>query len=81
MDDLGWLKIDGKTVIADPGDVSKPNDSGSVYLSAGEHSIETGERNIWGTSSMHLQWEPPGQAVQIVPSQALVPDTSECRPG
>ncbi len=78
---LGWLKIDGKTVIADPGDVAKPNDSGSIYLSAGEHSIETGERNIWGASSMHLHWQPPGQTVQIVPSQALVPDTSECRPG
>jgi hypothetical protein len=81
VDDLGWLKIDGKTVIADPGDVSKPNDTGSVHLGAGEHSIETGERNIWGTSSMHLQWQPPGQPVQIVPAQALVPDTSECHPG
>ena len=81
VDDLGWLKIDGKTVIADPGDVSKPNDSGTINLSAGEHSIETGERNLWGTSFMHLQWEPPGQTLQIVPSQFLVPDTSECRPG
>ena len=80
-DDLGWLKIDDKTVIADPGDVSKPNDSGTVYLSAGEHSIETGERNIWGTSSMHLQWQPPGQIPENVPTQYLVPDTLECRPG
>ncbi len=81
VDDLGWLKIDDKTVLADPGDIAKMADSGTVYLTAGEHSIETGERNIWGTSSMHLEWQPPNQDQQIVPSQYLIPDPAGCHPG
>ncbi len=81
VDDLGWLNIDGKTVIADPGDIAKPNDAGSIYLTAGEHSIETGERNIWGEAYMRLEWQPPGGAQQLVPSENLIPDTGECRPG
>jgi hypothetical protein len=80
-DDLGWLKIDGKTIIADPGDVTKPNDAGAVELNAGEHSIETGERNIWGEASMHLDWRPPGGEERVVAPQFLIPDSHECRPG
>jgi hypothetical protein len=81
VDDLGWLKIDGRTVIADPGDVEKARSSGEIDLAAGPHTIEVGERNIWGDASMHLQWQPPGGTLQPVPSGALTPDQSDCRPG
>jgi len=80
-DDLGWLRIDGKTIIADPGDMTRTSDAGAVELSAGEHSIEVGERNIWGDASMHLDWRLPGGEERAVPPQFLIPDTQECRPG
>ena len=54
VDDAGWLKIDGQPVIADPGDVTKEFDSGEIYLTAGKHRIELGERNIWGGASMRF---------------------------
>jgi hypothetical protein len=73
VDDSGWLKIDGRDVIADPGDVTKQFDAGEVYLSAGKHPIEVGERNIWGGSSMRLMWKPPGGQQEIIPSSALIP--------
>jgi 4-amino-4-deoxy-L-arabinose transferase-like glycosyltransferase len=73
VDDSGWLKIDNRNVIADPGEISKMRDSGSVYLSAGEHNVEVGERNIWGDSSMHLFWQPPGGGQEIVPPKYLKP--------
>ncbi len=73
VDDAGWLKIDGGSVIADPGEISKMHDSGSIYLASGSHSIEVGERNIWGGASMHLFWQPPGGVQQIVPAEFLRP--------
>jgi hypothetical protein len=81
VDDLGWLKIDGKTIIADPGDVTKTNDAAAVELNAGKHAIEAGERNIWGDASMHLDWQLPGGAEQPVPPAFLSPDPGECSPG
>lgn len=81
VDDLGWLKVDNKTVIADPGNVTKATDSGSVELTAGEHVIEVGERNIWGGASMQLNWQLPGGVLRPVPPQFLIPDQGECRPG
>jgi PA14 domain len=74
VDDSGWLKIDGHDVIADPGEVTKLSDSGELYLTAGAHEIELGERNIWGGSSMHFMWKPPGGQQQVVPSQYLIPE-------
>jgi hypothetical protein len=81
VDDLGWLKIDGRTIIADPGDVTKSSDAGSIELHAGKHSIEVGERNLWGEASMHLDWQIPGDGERVVPSQFLIPDNQQCRPG
>lgn len=73
VDDAGWLKIDGQSVIDDPGEVSKYHDSGGMYLTAGTHSIEVGERNLVGGSSIRLLWQPPGGDEQVVPDRVLVP--------
>ncbi len=73
VDDSGWLKIDGRPVIADPGEVTKLYDSGEVYLTAGEHEIELGERNIWGGASIRFLWQPPGGRQEVVPSRYLIP--------
>jgi hypothetical protein len=81
VDDLGWLKIDGRMIIADPGNITKPNDAGVVELKAGEHVIEAGERNIWGDASMHLDWRLPGGHEQIIAPQFLIPALQECKPG
>jgi hypothetical protein len=73
VDDAGWLKIDGRSVIDDPGEVSKYHDSGGIYLTAGAHPIEVGERNLVGGSSIRLTWQPPGGDEQVVPDRYLVP--------
>ena len=77
VDDSGWLFIDGKAVIPDPGDQTWRFGSGYVYLTAGAHRIEAGERNLVGDAAMHLSWRPPGQRGAIVPSAVLVPDAAE----
>jgi len=74
VDDSGWVKIDGRDVIADPGEVTRQFDSGETYLSAGQHTIEVGERNIWGGASMRLIWKPPGGRQQVIPSRYLIPE-------
>ena len=73
VDDSGWLKIDGRDVIADPGDVTKQSDSGEIHLTAGPHRIEAGERNIWGGALMRLMWTPPGGQQEVVPTRYLIP--------
>lgn len=79
VDDSGWLKIDDRTVIADPGEISKMRDTGSIYLNTGPHRIELGERNIWGDASMRLFWQPPGANQELVPSASLTPEDYEDR--
>jgi hypothetical protein len=80
-DDTGWITIDGKPVVADPGNVSHEQGNGSIELSAGTHRIIVGERNIAGDSSAHLYWQPPGSPPEIVPSEALIPDRYDPRHG
>jgi hypothetical protein len=77
VDDSGWLTIDNHPVIADPGEVTKQFDSGDLYLTAGEHRIEVGERNIWGGSSMRLVWTTPGGKQEVVPARYLIPQRVE----
>jgi hypothetical protein len=73
-DDTGWLSIDGKVVIADPGPtVTRFRQEGTIQLSAGHHAILAGQRNIWGYSSMELRWQPPGRPEELVPADALTP--------
>ncbi len=73
-DDSGWLRIDGRPVIADPGFVSRPVAAGMIYLSAGPHRITAGERNVAGDAAMHLYWWTPDGRRELVPSRVLFPD-------
>lgn len=73
-DDAGWLSIDGRVVIPDPGAVNLSHAVGAMSLDAGIHRIEVGERNIEGDSSIHLYWQPPGKTGESIPSDALIPD-------
>ncbi len=73
-DDAGWLSIDGRVIIPDPGPINRTHAVGAAQLTAGIHQIEVGERNIGGDSSIHLYWMPPGKMEEIIPSQALIPD-------
>jgi hypothetical protein len=74
VDDCGWLKIDGRTVITDPGQVTRPHDEGELRLTAGVHAIEVGERNLAGNAYIKLFWARDGAAFETVPSAALIPD-------
>lgn len=80
VDDNGWLRIDGHWVIADSGEVAKFRDEGNIQLTSGLHSIEVGERNIWGGAAMTLKWQPPSGAEEAVPSRFLIPDRPDHRP-
>jgi hypothetical protein len=73
-DDTGWLRIDGRDVIADSGATAHPRTFGNIELTAGLHSIELGERNIAGDASARFLWQPPGATEQVVPSRVLIPD-------
>jgi hypothetical protein len=75
VDDSGWVTVNGTPVIHDPGPVTKVRDSGTIHLTEGPHRIEVGERNTGGGSYLHLYWKVPGSSdLEIVPSDALVPD-------
>jgi PA14 domain len=78
-DDNGWLSIDGKPVIPDPGAVTRPFARGTIELSQGWHSIFVGQRNIWGGESIHLTWQPPAGIRQSIPSADLAPPTAPRR--
>lgn len=74
VDDAGWLTIDGREVIHDPGDVNKSHDEGKTYLDPGRHPIEVGERNLAGDAGLRLYWQTPGKSDPvIVPSRVLIP--------
>ncbi len=82
VDDNGWLAIDGKTIIADPGTVSQWEAAGAIELSAGKHRIVVGERNLAGDASVHFYWQVPGGRDSVlVPSEALIPDRFDPRSG
>jgi hypothetical protein len=80
-DDTGWITIDGKTVVADAGAVSREEGDGAIELRPGAHRIIVGERNIAGDSSAHFFWQIPGGVPEIVPSAMLIPDSFDPRRG
>jgi hypothetical protein len=80
-DDNGWVMIDGKEVVHDPGNEMRLEGNGVVELTAGPHRILVGEHNIAGDSSAHLYWQMPGGPREIVPSEALMPDRFDPRRG
>jgi hypothetical protein len=73
-DDTGWIAIDGKVVVADTGYTPRTQGTGVVELLEGRHRIIVGERNVEGDAFAHLYWQTPGRGVEIVPSEALIPD-------
>jgi hypothetical protein len=73
-DDAGWLSIDGRVVIPDPGQVNRPHATGLAYLIAGLHRIMVAERNLAGDASIQLYWKAPGHQPELVPSAVLIPD-------
>lgn len=72
-DDSGWLTIDGRPVIPDPGPIERESASGTRFLTRGPHRIEAGERNLGGDASMRLWWALPNGFMQVVPPWALTP--------
>ncbi|MFZ0889316.1 MAG: PA14 domain-containing protein [Candidatus Binataceae bacterium] len=77
-DDSGWVIIDGRPVISDPGPtVTKLQDRGVTDLEAGWHRIEVHERNIAGDAFMRLYWQPPDGGMELVPKDVLVPDRAD----
>lgn len=80
VDDAGWLTIDDREVIPDPGDVNKPRDEGKIYLDPGRHQIEVGERNLAGDAGLRLYWQTPNSPDQvIVPNRVLIPPPAYAR--
>jgi hypothetical protein len=73
-DDAGWLLIDNRVVIADPGQVNRPHAAGRAYLRAGAHRIQVAERNLAGDAAIELDWQPPGAQMELLPSAMLIPD-------
>jgi hypothetical protein len=73
-DDSGWVTIDSTPVIRDPGDIAQGSGTGLVFLTAGLHRIEVGERNLGGDAALRLTWQPPDSAPQVVPSTVLTPE-------
>jgi len=73
-DDSGWLTIDGRPVIPDPGPVERESAVGTCFLTKGPHRIEAGERNLGGDASMRLMWAPPNGIMQVIPPWALTPN-------
>lgn len=74
-DDNGWITIDGTTVVDDPGAQARYTASGTIQLSAGPHRVVVGERNLAGDSGAHFLWQLPGGQSELVPSDALIPES------
>ena len=60
------LMIDGQPVVNLPGTAP-----GTVQLTQGRHDIELRFRNRSGYDHIYLRWQPPGQALDVVPSERL----------
>jgi sugar lactone lactonase YvrE len=69
--DDSHLYIDGRLVV----EATEPNvyREGSVELAAGFHDIRLRYTDRSSHSHINLYWTPPGQGLQIVPSQNLYP--------
>ena len=74
-DDGSGLKIDGRTVVANPGIHGAVVERGSVELEAGRHSIDIGMFEASGGEELSLSWSGPGVPRQPVPAEAFFSDT------
>ena len=70
-DDGGWFYLDGTLLLSEPGNHGTFNITTSRTLTAGFHSLR-GEMFNWaGPYNFYLQWAPPGQGFQTIPTANL----------
>ena len=74
-DDGSWLYIDGSQIIDNGGAHAPLGVSGTVDLTAGQHTIEVDYYETCDTQSgIDMSWTPPGApGPQIVPTDVLTP--------
>jgi hypothetical protein len=73
-DDGARLNLDG-SVLAESLVPDQPNDlSTTIVLTQGDHPIEIDYFQTGGGSALEFQWQPPNQALTIVPPDALLPE-------
>ena len=73
-DDGSGLKIDGRTVVANPGIHGAVTERGGVDLEAGRHAIDIGMFEASGGEQLSLSWSGPGVDRQPVPAEAFFSD-------
>ena len=73
-DDGSGLRIDGRTVVSNPGIHGEIMERGSVDLDAGRHAIDIGMFEASGGERLSLSWSGPGVARQPVPAEAFFSD-------
>ncbi|MGV6815249.1 MAG: PA14 domain-containing protein, partial [Phycisphaerales bacterium] len=73
-DQSALLFIDGEPVVSDPSSHSFRWKSGTVNLSAGDHTIEVRYWEGWSSAGLHVAWQGPNDAyTEIIPSSAFRP--------
>lgn len=75
-DDGSLLYIDGKLVVNNDGTHSAQERSGSIYLSAGRHSISVGFFQQTWDKQLQVEYAGPGLPKRLIPSSELFPDLS-----
>jgi RHS repeat-associated protein len=70
-DDGTFLWVDGQLLINDPNYHGETENPGSIYLTAGEHTIQMEMFEGGGGAVARLSWQGPGVAKQIIPSSRL----------
>jgi len=83
-DDASWLLIDGKTVVAWPGQHRWRADAkhnGRVQLTRGLHRFEYWHINAGPFGGAVAAWQPPGaERIRVIPAKAFAP-VARCEPG
>ena len=70
-DDGSQLMIDGQTVVSNNSSGSVTETNGSIYLSAGLHSIEVQYFQQQGNQSLNIDWQGPNLERQMLSSSFL----------
>jgi 4-amino-4-deoxy-L-arabinose transferase-like glycosyltransferase len=68
-----WLLIDGQMVVDSKGPHWLESRSGSIDLTAGEHTITIRHTFTQGPRVLEVQWTPPGGQQEIIPAWVLSP--------
>ncbi len=80
-DDGSTLSIDGSLVVNNGNLHSVQEMSGSVYLSAGMHSIAVGYFQNWGGEVLNVSYQGPSVSKQLIPSAVLFTNASGANGG